>query len=358
MSEEAAEKEHEPTQRKLDEARKEGNIPRSADLTWAAVCGGFILAAMTAGPNALREAGEAAEVLLDQSARLAPLMAEGASAPLGGLMLRLGAALWPFVLIPFVAAITSVALQRSFLITPSKLAPKLSRISPLSNAKNKFGADGLFEFGKSFVKMILTGIILVWFLASQKDRIVAMLYLDPAVAFATTLGLVLRFLLVVLALAVLIGGTDFFWQRMQHIRRNRMSRQEVLDEHKGAEGDPHMKQQRRQRGMEIAMNKMLTEVAKADVVMVNPTHYAVALAWDRASGRAPVCVAKGVDEVARRIRERAAEAGVPVHRDPATTRVLHASLEIGDAIHPDHYRAVAAAIRFADAMRKKAKERE
>ena len=164
------------------------------------------------------------------------------------------------------------------------------------------------------------------------------------------------FLGIVLALSLAIGGLDYGWQRLSHTRRNRMSRQEVLDEHKSTEGDPHMKQQRRQRGMEIAMNQMLADVPKADVVIVNPTHYAVALAWDRAAGGAPVCVAKGVDEIAARIREAAARAGVPLHSDPPTARTLHASVEIGARIHPDHYRAVAAAIRFADTLRKKAKQ--
>lgn len=356
MSEDA-EKEHEASQQKLDEARKEGDVPRSADLTWAAVLGGFVLAALTSGPTALQGAGEAAEVLLDQADRLAPLFAQGAGAPLAGLVLRLGGALWPFVLFPMAGAVAALALQRGFLVTPSKLAPKLSRISVLANAKHKFGPEGLFEFGKSLLKMLIVGGLLTWFLMGRADAIMAMLYLDPAVGAAEMLAMVAQFLAVVFGVSLLIGGTDFLWQRFRHAQRNRMSRQEVMDEHKTSEGDPHMKQQRRQRGMEIAMNKMLADVPKADVVLVNPTHYAVALTWDRAAGRAPVCVAKGTDEVARRIREAAAEAGVPIHRDPPAARALHASLEIGDTIHPDHYKAVAAAIRFADAMRKKAKER-
>lgn len=356
MSEDA-EKEHDPTQKKLDDARAEGDIPRSQDLTWAAVLGGFVLAAAMSGPSSLQGAGEAAKVLLEQADRLAPLMAEGASAPVAGLILQLGRAMWPFLLIPMVAAVGALALQRGFLITPKNLAPKASRVSPLSNAKHKFGPEGLVEFGKNLGKMILVGALLVWFLRGEADRIMGMLYLDPAGSMSVMLGLVTRFLGLAFGIALLIGGADFLWQRARFTKRNRMSRQEVVDEHKSSEGDPHMKHQRRQRGVQIAMNKMLAEVPKADVVLVNPTHYAVALKWDRAAGRAPVCVAKGVDEVAARIRERAAEAGVPIHRDPPTARALHASLEVGDTIHPDHYRAVAAAIRFADAMRRKAKER-
>ncbi len=141
------------------------------------------------------------------------------------------------------------------------------------------------------------------------------------------------------------------------MRKNRMSDKEIRDEMKDAEGDPHMKQQRRQRGQEIAMNQMLSDVPKADVIVVNPTHYAVALQWSRNQGEAPVVTAKGVDEVARRIREIAHESAIPIHRDPPTARALHASVEIGSEIAPDHYRAVAAAIRFADMIRRKRKAR-
>ena len=115
-----------------------------------------------------------------------------------------------------------------------------------------------------------------------------------------------------------------------------------------------MKQQRRQKGMEIAASQMMAEVPKADVVIVNPTHYAVALAWSRDPGSAPVCVAKGVDHMARTIRELAHEHGVPVHSDPPAARALHVGTEIGAEIDPAQYRAVAAAIRFADTMRRKA----
>jgi flagellar biosynthetic protein FlhB len=118
-----------------------------------------------------------------------------------------------------------------------------------------------------------------------------------------------------------------------------------------------MKQERRQRAYDIAMNQMMADIPEADVVIVNPTHYAVALKWDRARGTAPKCVAKGVDEIAAKIREIAAEHGVALHSDPPTARAIHATVEIGDEIRPEHYRAVAAAIRFAEAMRKKARRR-
>jgi flagellar biosynthetic protein FlhB len=136
-----------------------------------------------------------------------------------------------------------------------------------------------------------------------------------------------------------------------------MTRKEMTDEMKESEGDPHVKGQRRSRAIAIATNRMLADVDAADVVVVNPTHYAVALKWDRVRGDAPRCVAKGVDEVAARIRERATLAGVPIHRDPPTARALHASLEIGDEVARADWRAVAAAIRFAEKMRARARAR-
>jgi len=139
------------------------------------------------------------------------------------------------------------------------------------------------------------------------------------------------------------------------LRNNRMSHQEMRDEIKQSEGDPYMKQSRRQRGYDIATNRMLVDVPKADVVIVNPSHYAVALRWDRSAGSAPRCVAKGTDEVAARIREVAMAAGVPIQRDPPTARALHASVAIGAEIRPEHYRAVAAAVRFAETMRARAR---
>jgi len=149
---------------------------------------------------------------------------------------------------------------------------------------------------------------------------------------------------------------DILWKWFDHRRKNRMSRQEMQDEHKDSEGDPHMKAARRQRGVDIAMKQMLADVAGADVVIVNPTHYAVALQWKRGSGRAPVCVAKGTDEVAARIRAKATEASVPIWSDPPCARAIHATVKIGDEIARDHFAAVAAAIRFAEKMREKARK--
>jgi flagellar biosynthetic protein FlhB len=227
----------------------------------------------------------------------------------------------------------------------------------VENAKNKYGRRGLFEFLKSFVKLTVYSVLLALFLRGQLDQITGVAMGSPAQAVLVMTGLMARFLFIVVLIALVIGGIDAAWQRAEHLRKNRMTLKEVRDEMKEAEGDPHLKQHRRMRAQELAMNQMMADVPGADVVIVNPTHYAVALAWDREPGSAPVCVAKGRDQVAARIRETARQAGVPVHADPPTARALFATVEIGAQIAPEHYRPVAAAIRFAEAMRRKARQR-
>jgi len=161
-----------------------------------------------------------------------------------------------------------------------------------------------------------------------------------------------EFMILLCVIMILIGIIDLGWQHRNHYKKNMMTRKEVEDEHKESEGDPHTKGQRRQRGYDIAMNQMLSEVPSSSVVIVNPTHYAVALKWSLTSGLPPVCVAKGVDEIAARIRMRAKEADVPIYRSPATARAIYANVDVGDIIRKQDYKAVAIAIRFAQDMSK------
>lgn len=351
-------KQFEPSQKKLDDARKKGEIAKSADLTTAAAYGGFLLVCMTMGPAALIGLSGAMSVLLGQSHDLAAEVFAGAGTTFhGGILVEVFWGTAPWFVFPAVLALLTVIAQQAVLFTPSKIAPKLNRISPLSGIKNKFGRQGLFEFFKSMTKLIIYSVIMGFFLTAQMDRILGSIRLPPALILVELGRMVVALTAIVLLVALVLGGIDFLWQRAEHIRKNRMSHKEMMDEHKQSEGDPVMKQQRRQRAQEIAMNQMLADVPSADVVIVNPTHFAVALKWDRTAAAAPVCVAKGVDEIAARIRELAHENAVPLHSDPPTARALHASVDIGQEIKPDHYQAVAAAIRFAEAIRQKARNR-
>jgi flagellar biosynthetic protein FlhB len=352
-----ADKEHEASQQKLEQARKDGDIPRSVDLQTAATTGGFLLALFSLGAWAVTRAGTAGMVILDQADRLSTLATSGGGAPIAGMILALAGPPLALLLVAPILVLGLLIATRGIVFAPSKLAPKLSRISVISGAGQKFGTDGLVEFGKSAVKLGIVSLILYKFLASRLEDILASLYLTPAMSAALMARLVLQFLFIVFLIQLALGGVDYLWQVFRHRQRHRMSRKEMMDEFKDSEGDPHLKSARRQRAQEVATNRMLTDVASANVVVVNPTHYAVALKWNRSGGGAPVCVAKGMDEIARRIRERAAEHGVPIHSDPPTARAIHAAVEIGQEVRVEHYRAVAAAIRFADAMRRKARRR-
>lgn len=355
--EDDSEKSHEATPKRLADARAKGEVAQSRDLITAATYGGFLLASIMAGPATIISLGEAGAVLLDQADRLSVLMSDGAATPLVGILAKVGWAVAPFFLLPALAAILAVIGQNALTFSGEKLHFRLSRLNPIAALGQKFGREGLFEFAKTAVKLCIVSVLLGLFLSSRLNDIIHAADLDPALSSRQLVELSVSFLGLVLVIAVVIGVIDYFWQRAQFLHRNRMSRRELLDEMKDSEGDPHLKAQRRQRGEEIASNRMLLDVPRADVIVVNPQHYAVALRWDRSAGSAPVCVAKGVDGVAARIREIAAEAAVPIHRDPPTARALYATVEIGQEIHPDHYRAVAAAIRFAEAMRQKAKGR-
>ena len=352
----ATEKEHEPTQKRLDDARAKGDFARSADLNTAAAFAGLLLAALAFGPANLRQFGDLGMGLLDQADRLGPVMVSDATGAMGGLMAQVARLAAPWFLLPAAMVVLSLLAQRAVVFTPDKLMPKLSRLSPLVSAKQKFGRDGLFEFAKSLVKLSVVSAILGTFLVQHLAEIMGAGQLSPAMATAALMRLVAGFLFAILLISGGFGALDYLWQRASLIRRNRMSRQDMIDEARESDGDPHMKAQRRQRGHDIAMNRMMLDVPKADVVIVNPTHYAVALKWKRTDFGAPVLVAKGTDAVAARIREAAAAAGVPIHRDPPTARALFATIRIGQEIAPDQYRAVAAAVRFAEKMRVRARE--
>lgn len=349
---------YDPTPQKLKKARDKGEVANSKDLSVAASYFGLLIVLAAVGAGTVDAFGTAMLVLIDQAPELSELVFDGPPAsPMGGILFEAGSAVSSWFLVPAVAVLLSILAQRAFVVAPSKLEPKLSRISVISNAKNKFGRSGLFEFFKSFVKLTLYAICLGFYMEFRLPDMMAALAAESRVITAMLAKLGLEFLFLVAAIATAIGVVDALWQHAEHIRKNRMSHKEMKDEHKESEGDPHMKQERRQRAQEIAMSQMMADVPKADVIVVNPTHYAVALQWDRQRGTAPKCVAKGVDEAAATIRRIAGENGVPIHSDPPTARALYATVDIGREITEEHYAPVAAAIRFAEEMRKRAKER-
>lgn len=347
----SAEKSHEPTQKKLDDARKKGEIARSTDLNVALTYLGIWLFLGVGGAWGASQMGLALQSAMTQAfdPRSDLGFSPGHMAPL---IAATGQVLGALAAVPAAMIVLALLSQRAFLFTPSKLMPKLSRISIVQNAKNKFGRGGLFEFVKSFVKLTVYSLCLAVFVYWNMDVVVGASAGTERGALLVLFDLLRAFLSIVVLIAACIAVIDLAWQIAEHRRKNRMSHKEMRDEIKDSEGDPHLKQARRGRAQEVALNQMMADVPLADVVIVNPTHYAVALKWDGTRHAAPVCVAKGVDEVALRIRAVATDAGVAIHSDPPTARALHAVVDIGAEINPEHYAAVAVAIRLADTLRK------
>lgn len=355
--EESAEKSFDPTPRKLQEARKRGEIVRSSDLNTAVTYAGLLLSLTLFAPPVLSSFGKTMQNLIAQADTVAPMVTAPGGASVAGNFIFSGILLISsIILIPAALLLVSLVAQRAIIFTPSRLEFKFSRISIFQGAKNKFGMNGIFEFLKSSAKLLIYTTLLGLFLIGSADEIIGSLQGSARQVIGIISDHSRSFLIFVFIVAVFVGIIDYFWQYHSHIRKNRMTRKEISDESKENDGDPHLKQERRQRGYEIATNRMLADVPNAAVVIVNPTHYAVALQWDRKSNQVPICVAKGVDEMAARIREAANAAAVPIFSDPETARALHKSLEIGAPIERSHFRAVAAAMRFSDLMRHKVRQ--
>lgn len=354
----SGEKNLDATPQKLEKARKKGDIAKSADISVAAAYLGLLVAILAIGAQAVSGFSSAIKVFLVSPDLLANQILGPGGLSLSAAILRTAIApLLPLFALPMIAVALSIVAQRAFVVAPSKIAPKLNRISPIAGAKNKFGITGLVEFFKTFIKMSIVATIVGYYIRGELTVFIGLARATPT-SMATEIMRVLADLLILITVfAIIVGIADLVWQRFDHARKQRMSLQEMKDENKASEGDPHTKGQRQQRGRDIATNRMMAEVPKADVIVVNPTHYAVALKWSRKKGSAPKCVAKGEGEIAASIRELANSAGVPIHSDPPTARAIYATVKIGQEIAPDQYKAIAAALKFAEIMRKKARER-
>ena len=308
---EGQEKSFEASPGRIQRARREGDVPQSRDLNAAAAYGGLYLAVILAsGSGAMLLAG--ALTSMHREPQSNALLAFGANVEFfRNLIFVILSANMHFFLAPTACVIAALFAQQAITFSPSKIKPKFSRLSFTANAKKKFGVEGITEFLKSSTKLIAIFLIFGLVFMNRISTIPGEA-LKPAIALPNSLqseGIVFLGLIVLFSFAV--ASVDLPLSRSQHAKRLRMTHEEVKREAKENEGDPAMKKSRRDRGQSIATNKMLLDVPKADVVIVNPLHYAVALSWKRNEPGAPVCVAKGIDEIAARIRETAAAAGVP-----------------------------------------------
>ncbi len=337
-----------PTEKRRREAREKGDVLKSRELTTALV--------MVAGAGYLALAGGWMVASLQNVMRigLAGIRQGGVDFQPGRAVWTLaGIVAWPLAgmfLACVVAALGSQALLGSFQFNASLWAPKFSRMNPANYAKRIFGTQGLAELGKSLLKVVLVGAIGWWMLSSYARDIAALGAEDIGAAIAHTGHLAIVFLLLLSFALLVVAGVDVPLQIIQLMQKLRMSRQEVKDELKQTEGSPEVKMAVRRKQREATRNNVRKGMAEAHVVLTNPTHFAVALRYDRNSDRAPVVVAKGKDLVAEVIRELAAENEVPVLSYPLLARAVFFTSKVGQEIRDDLYIAVASVLAFVFAI--------
>jgi flagellar biosynthetic protein FlhB len=247
------------------------------------------------------------------------------------------------ILVVAVAALAGGALQHRPLWTLEPLKPQFGRVSPMSGFKRVFGKEALVQFGKGLAKIAIVGTVATAVLWSEHDRLEGLARLEPVGLLPVLLVLAMKLMGGVLAIYAFLAVGDAVYQRLSWYRRQRMSKQELKEEYKNTEGNPEVKAKLKQIRAARVKRRMMAAVPTATVVIANPTHYAVALKYERGMA-APLCVAKGVDAIALRIRSVAEEHGVAVVENPPLARALHATVEIDQEIPVEHYKAVAEVI--------------
>ncbi|WP_375456146.1 flagellar biosynthesis protein FlhB [uncultured Methylobacterium sp.] len=349
---EQEDKTEEPTQRRLDQAIEDGNVATSTEINTFAILGAFTLALMIAAPGIARALLAEMRGFL-MNAHAVPDDAHAMAGVAGrGLTIWFQALAVPVGLVA-VAGLAAGLLQHPPVFTTKTLGPKFDRISPMAGVKRIFGIEALFQFGKGLAKMAVVGVVVGTVLWRDRDRLEVFARLDPAACLAAILGISLKLLGGVLAIHLAITMADALYQRYRWRQRLRMSKEEMKQEMKESDGNPEVKGRMKQIRMQRVKKRMMAAVPTATVIVTNPTHYAVALRYEAGMG-APVCVAKGVDSLALRIREMAKAHDVPVLENPPLARALHATVEIDEEVPAEHYKAVAEVIGFVMRLRRRA----
>jgi flagellar biosynthesis protein FlhB len=342
--EDGGERTQDPTQKRLDEAIERGDVVKSQEVnTWFILAGGclvlmsFSVRIGAALQTTLRGLIANAHMLRTDGGGLARLVATIELEVIGALGIPL--------MVLTLAALGGNLIQHRLVWSPEALKPKFSKISPIAGAKRMFSKQALANFVKGLAKLALVGAILMSVLWPQRHRLESLLATDPAALLALTRSLSLKMLGTVVAVLAIIAALDYLFQYRQWYEKQKMSLRELKEEYKQAEGDPTIKAKIRQLRHARSRKRMMAAVPKASVVITNPTHFAVALKYERGMA-APVCVAKGIDAIALKIREVAEGARVPVVENPPLARALHATVEIDQEIPPEHYKAVAEVISY------------
>jgi flagellar biosynthesis protein FlhB len=346
----SAEKTQDPTQKRLDDAHERGDVAKSQEVnTWFLIGGATLVMSSFSG-----SIGSGIEMpLRNLIAKSWMINVDGPG--LLTLTQSLGFAVLSALGIPFlfliIAAVAGNMIQHRLVWSAEALTPKFSKISPMAGAKRIFGKQAAANFLKGLFKLIALGVVMFAVLWPERHRLDAMIRFEPEAIMGVTTTLTLQLMGAVVAMLALVAIADFFFQYRQWYEKQKMSLQEIKEEYKQSEGDPHIKGRIRQLRQQRMKKRMMAAVPKASVIITNPTHYAVALTYDRGMP-APICVAKGVDAVALKIREVAKAHDVPIVENVALARALHASVEIDDEIPVEHYKAVAEIIGYVMGLKR------
>jgi flagellar biosynthetic protein FlhB len=330
------------TPRRLQRAREEGRVPVSREVQNFAGLMAVTLVIASAGAMTISGMVE----------RLATLLGSGdLSRSAGAHVVRLActAFLWgaaPFVIAALLAGVAASLLQTGFFIHGGTLRPDFSRISPRAGFRRLFGLNGLLDGLKSIAKVAIMALALWYVVQADLPALMLSPRWEPTALLTHILHPVLRMLLATLVVQAAVAGFDLFWVRFRHARQLRMTREDVREEQRETEGDPRLKARLRQIRMQRARKRMLAAVPHATVVVTNPTHYAIALSYDRMRNAAPKIVAKGIDSMATRIREVAQAHSVPLIANPPLAHALY-RVELDAEIPAEHYQAVAEIIAYA-----------
>lgn len=340
-----SQKTEDPTDRKLSEAHKKGEVAKSTEVTalFSLIMGTLVFAFY---------ADDMATSLRISLSPFFELAHERSFEPVDIMALFrevlgiIAAAIAIPLLLILSGALAGNLVQHKPVFTTEKIKPKFSKISPMKGVKRMFGMPSIVNFLRAVAKLLLVGAIVVSVMWPERDQLALVSSIDPALVLPIIQAFGLQILSAVIGVLTIIAILDFTYQKYNFTVNQKMTKQEVKDEHKQSEGDPKIKAKLAQIRMERSRTRMMAAVPDATVVIMNPTHFAVALKYESDDMSAPVCVAKGVDAVALRIREMAEEHDVPVVENPPLARALFASVELDDEIPSDHFKAVAEVIGF------------
>ena len=345
----AADKTEDPTQKRLDDAQDRGDVAKSHEVnTWFMIAGATLVLSTFSG-----SIGGIQLPLRNLIANSWMFRADGPGllALAHNLEYVLIAALGVPLLMLALAAIAGNMVQHRLVWSGEALKPKLSKISPAAGLKRIFGKQAAANFAKGVFKVIALGAVMTAILWPERHRLESMMHFDPAEILGVTVGLTLKLMGAVVAMLAVVAIADYFFQYRQWYERQKMSLQEMKEEFKQSEGDPQVKGRIRQLRQARMRKRMMAAVPKASVIITNPTHYAVALSYERGMS-APVCVAKGVDLIALKIREVAGQHDIPIVENVPLARALYATVEIDDEIPVEHYHAVAEIIGYVMGIRR------